>query len=278
MAEQENRLISLFLEIAPSLYELITTMLGGDRCVFTVTNREHFVYSDYGAGLDLGVRVGNIVKQGTGAYTCMDLRKLVRIEVDSSVMGLPYVVNSQPLFEKGQVIGSINVATSLLKRDTLVKSAENMETFSHIVFDMIHNISEKTDALRSLGHEMATEAVASKERLKDTTQFIAGIKTVAYQTNLLGINAAIEAARTRQAGFGVVAEEIRHLSNDTKKFVDQIQPFLENIQNSSAAIEEKNNLMNTHSEDLSTASDEVLKFLDDMKQMVAELKALSAKL
>ena len=53
------------------------------------------------------------------------------------------------------------------------------------------------------------------------------IKAIADSTQILGLNAAIEAARagTAGAGFGVVAEEIRKLSANSKETVSKIKEF-----------------------------------------------------
>ena len=58
-----------------------------------------------------------------------------------------------------------------------------------------------------------------------------GIRTIANQTRLLGLNASIEAARAGQLGqgFTVVAEEVRTLSSHSVKTVDEINQFAESI-------------------------------------------------
>lgn len=76
------------------------------------------------------------------------------------------------------------------------------------------------------------------ENNKNIGQLVNSIKGIADQTNLLALNAAIEAARAGEhgRGFAVVADEVRALANTANQSADQIQGEMKKIMDISAAI------------------------------------------
>ncbi|MFC5303358.1 methyl-accepting chemotaxis protein [Azospira restricta] len=86
--------------------------------------------------------------------------------------------------------------------------------------------------------KLAMELVEMTDRISSEMRQILGmlgeIDGISKQTNLLALNAAIEAARAGEAGrgFAVVADEVRDLSGRTSHFSQQIRGLMENMQRS----------------------------------------------
>ncbi len=104
-------------------------------------------------------------------------------------------------------------------------TAERADQSSHQIGNVLRNLGELTGIVDTADSTIS----ALSERTGEISNVIKVITDIAEQTNLLALNAAIEAARAGEQGrgFAVVADEVRTLAENTKKATKEIAPVIE---------------------------------------------------
>ncbi|SMC66999.1 methyl-accepting chemotaxis protein [Sporomusa malonica] len=223
----EISVLDCFAKVANYIPQLVNGKVG-----VVVSNREKWLVSHSIPELEGQVVVGELLKPGSAAYKAMQQKQRVVVEVSSEVYGIPYIAISLPVFnDQGEIIGAVAVHESLERQELLATAAKQLSNSATHMSSSIQSILAQAEELAASSRFLKDLSTAANKEVADTDSVVGFIKNVASQTNLLGLNAAIEAARVGEMGrgFGVVAEEVRKLATNSAGSATQITTILNNI-------------------------------------------------
>jgi methyl-accepting chemotaxis protein len=130
--------------------------------------------------------------------------------------------------------------TSLLASQKATAVSDSAQQADEVAEGGRRAVSETLEGIRRIQEQMqvvADSVVRLSEQTEAVSEIIATSNDIAEQSNLLSVNAAIEAAKASEQGkgFSVVAEEIKNLAQQSKQGVMQVRSILNDIQRATSA-------------------------------------------
>ncbi|MCE5286767.1 MAG: methyl-accepting chemotaxis protein [Pelosinus sp.] len=274
---REHKIVKAFDTFAPVLVDMLPE--GGFLCV---ADQGKYVKRQRSKKFDIPtIQLNNSIRDGSCVMESQKLKKIVSEEFDESEFGIPVLITGAPLYdEKGNVVGSFNLGIPRKLAKDLKAVADSLDQGLTGVSASIQQITSASNDVSNSQSNLHEEIGKVKGQLDNINNVMRFIKEIADETNMLGLNAAIEAARVGEAGrgFSVVAGEIRKLSEESKKTVAQIKELTQQIEvsiNTTAAASQSTLAV---TEETSAAVQEVNAPIEEMTSLANQLSETAANL
>jgi methyl-accepting chemotaxis protein len=220
-----------------------------------------------------------------------------------------YVINLRNIKSLLHISDNINNKTHNLHEAAQRQSTSLEETAASIeeITGNIRNNNEKSHLLQDISQQSLDLVIYSEHNLSDNNksmvkiaesnkkikESLEQIKMIAFQTNILSLNAAVEAATAGEhgKGFAVVAAEVRNLATNSSLVANEIQLLVENAEKLSRNGAEVSNILsenfteviekiketNIIVEDVSSSNKEVMIGMEQINQAAASLENITAE-
>jgi methyl-accepting chemotaxis protein len=131
----------------------------------------------------------------------------------------------------------------------------------------VEEMSASSQELSAASQQTAEIASITAQEVNNTTEILQIIKRVSQQTNLLGLNAAIEAARVGEQGrgFSVVASEVRKLAEESSNSVGNINVMINRFRDSVERVRKNVEKTNEITQEQAKATQEITRMIEDIQ-------------
>ncbi|MDS0524570.1 methyl-accepting chemotaxis protein [Clostridium sp. SHJSY1] len=225
---KDEEILRAFSIVLPYLKNLTR-----DDTAYGLSDMKKYIYYEPAKGFDLHLNYGDdvveMVKQ------CLNSGKNQMGNLPASVLGTEMIIKVLPIKNsKGQIIGTISNGIDVEDTNRLVANIDEISKSVTQVTIGINELANSATELAKTGQGTMESAELTMVNSKKTAEALEIIKNIADQTNLLGLNAAIESSRAGEGGkgFNVVSSEIRKLASRSKEATKSIKNIVENMNES----------------------------------------------
>ncbi|NGZ75759.1 methyl-accepting chemotaxis protein [Saccharibacillus alkalitolerans] len=250
-----------------------------ENTAITIYDRTHILYYAQYGNFDLGLKSGEALLPGFENFGALKGSKnptLAEYPADMFGYGYPLHAVIIPLLEENEVEAVLTVTYDQTNQEKLKSIASDNRTIADNLVEMVQHVAAHSQELQATSEQILQNTKIAVQNSGKITNVATLIKEISDQTNMLGLNAAIEAARVGElgAGFGVVATEVRKLAVHSKTATADIEVALKDVQESIRVMEREISQIVASSQeqaDLVTTFTDVIERLQQTGEAMQEL-------
>jgi len=273
-----HRVARAFEDLAKPLAEAFP-----EGAMLTVSDLEKIAYRQSSSKFDIpGLQVGTLLKEDGIAKECIRAQKPVMKDIDASVYGVATRGILVPLFDPDDkmIVGTFGIYLPRTLAFSLQELASKLNTSIQEIAAVMEEVAASAGEISSNEGQLSERVKEVVEISAEINEVLDFIKNVADQTKMLGLNAAIEAARAGEygRGFGVVADEIRKLSDQSKETADRIRKLTREIESKLQVVNQAAEGTLKQSQEQAAATEEVTASVMEMSRMAEQLAEVAKNL
>lgn len=232
----ENTVLQKYVETVP----VIKDALGLD-IMMSVTDGHKFLGYWPGNKMVADINIGDPLSHDDPMWQSFTTGAKLEQIMPASVYGFEFRAITIPLKDGDQIVGTMGIAISM-ENETFTKDASSrlLSSIEQVQTD-VDLIHEDNDIIHSIADSILSSTGNLLTNVSEIQKFAQDIQSISNKTNMLSLNASIEAARSGEMGrgFSVVAEEMRKLANETKASSIKILEVLHGLVNSVTKMNEE---------------------------------------
>lgn len=229
------------------------------------------------------IKLENEIHEEDTPFKVLNSKQIFSAERDKSVFGIPLLESCYPLFDEDnpdEAVATLGVMIPKIAASNLRQMSEDLESGIVGIASAIEELAASATSIHTNEQDLNSEIKKITQLSEEINEISTFIKEIADETKMLGLNAAIEAARAGEAGrgFGVVAEEIRNLSEQSKSTVPKINQLTKRIITTVEETSKRSQSSLESSEEQAAATEEITASVEQITTMSTELNRIAHSL
>jgi prefoldin subunit 5 len=262
--------LQALIEVAPYIGDIIN-----EDVSVAIMDSTKFIITTDGRTIISSSRSGDRNTYDNAALSVLKAQKTVSFEDRSGHFDFPVEVTFTPVMENNGTPTDVLVAVvkNIQKQDKLENASKAISNSFEQANKAISEIAADSQNLSVNIHDIIKYTNETQEKLIEIDSLIRGIKTIALKSNILAINAGIEAVHAGNAGrgFSVIAKEMGNLSKSSDEAAETVNKSLTEIKNAIETITAKIDLIGTYSGNQAVSTQEISATVNEIYKTFKDL-------